>query len=250
MSDATVLVAIFAGAASFVSPCVLPLLPGYLSLVSGYSVDELSRGDVSLRRVTGKTLLFVAGFTAVFVALGAGATTIGSFLFSERSFFQTALGWLVIAMGLFIAVSAVWTPRFMLPFMKDTRVEVRPSKLGPWAPPVMGAAFAFGWTPCLGPFLGATLALGATSETVGRGMLLLAFYSLGLAIPFLISALALAKAFATFGRLRKWLTPITVASGLMLATFGFLLVTNQLVELNAFFSRLLIRLGLDGLTEI
>jgi cytochrome c-type biogenesis protein len=249
-TDATVIVAVFAGLASFISPCVLPLLPGYLSLMSGYSVQELSSGDVSMRRVAGRTGLFIAGFTAVFVALGASATFIGGFIFDERNSFQTIAGWLVILMGLFIAVTAVWNPNLLMPLMKDRRVEVRPSRLGNFAAPVMGAAFAFGWTPCLGPFLGATLALGANSETVGRGMLLLFFYSLGLAVPFLIAALGLAKAFTAFNRLKRYLTPITVVSGLLLAAFGVLLVTDQLVTLNAWFSDLLIRIGLDGLTEI
>lgn len=249
-TDVTIIVAVFAGLASFVSPCVLPLLPAYLSLMTGYSVNELTEGDVSMRRVAGKTLLFVAGFTFVFVALGAGATTVGKFLLQERGVFQTIAGWLVVFMGLFIAVSAVWNPTLLMPFMKDRRVEVRPSRLGNFAPPIMGAAFAFGWTPCLGPFLGATLTLGTQSETVGRGMLLLAFYSLGLAIPFMLAALALAKAFSAFDRIKRYLTPISVASGLMLAAFGVLLITNQLTVLNAWFSDLLIKMGLDNLTEI
>ena len=249
-TDVTIFVAVFAGVVSFISPCVLPLLPGYLSLMSGYSMAELSEGDVSLRRVAGKTGLFVGGFTAVFVALGAGATSIGSFLLSERSSFQTIAGWVVVFFGLFIVYTAIWTPQFMMPFMKDRRVDINPSKLGGFAPPVMGAAFAFGWTPCLGPFLGATLTLGVNSDTVGEGMLLLFFYSLGLGIPFLISAVLLAKAFSSLDRLKRYFTPISVISGLLLAGFGFLLVTNQLTTLNAWFSDILIRIGLDNLTQI
>lgn len=249
-SDVTIFVAVFAGVASFISPCVLPLLPGYLSLMSGYSVAELADGDVSLKRVAGKTGLFVAGFTLVFVALGAGATSIGRFLLQERGSFQTVAGWVVVAFGLFIAYTAVWTPQFLMPFMKDRRVDINPGRLGGLAPPVMGAAFAFGWTPCLGPFLGATLTLGASSETVGEGMLMLFFYSLGLGIPFLLSSVLLAKAFSRLDRLKRYFTPITVVSGLLLAGFGFLLITNQLTTLNGWFSDILIRIGLDGLTEI
>ena len=249
-SDVTIVIAVFAGVASFVSPCVLPLLPGYLSLMTGYSVAELSEGDVSLRRVAGKTGLFVGGFTAVFVALGAGATSIGSFLLQERGSFQTVAGWVVVLFGLFIAYTAIWTPRFLMPFMKDRRIEINPGRLGGVAPPLMGAAFAFGWTPCLGPFLGATLTLGASSETVGQGMVMLFFYSLGLGVPFLISAVLLAKAFSRLDRLKRYFTPITVGSGLLLASFGFLLITNQVTTLNGWFSDLLIRLGLDGLTVI
>ena len=249
-TDVSIFVAVFAGVASFISPCVLPLLPGYLSLMSGYSVAELAEGDVSMKRVAGKTALFVVGFTAVFVALGAGATSIGRFLINERNSLQTVAGWVVIAMGLFIAYTAIWTPQFLMPFMKDRRVHFKSGGLGGFAPPVMGAAFAFGWTPCLGPFLGATLTLGANSETVGEGMVLLFFYSMGLGIPFLIASLLLAKAFSSLDRLKRYLTPISVASGLLLATFGFLLVTNQLTTLNGWFSDILRSIGLDSLTEI
>lgn len=249
-SDVTIFIAVFAGVASFISPCVLPLLPGYLSLMSGYSVAELSEGDVSLRRVAAKTALFVAGFTAVFVALGASATSLGRLLLQERMVFQTVAGWIVVAMGLFIAFTAIWTPQLLLPFMKDRRVEVSANSLGGFAPPVMGAAFAFGWTPCLGPFLGATLTLGAASETVGEGMVLLLFYSLGLGIPFLLSAVLLAKAFSGLRRLRRFFTPISVVSGLVLAGFGVLLITNQLTALNGWFSDVLIRLGLDRLAQV
>jgi len=248
-TDVTIIVAVFAGLASFVSPCVLPLLPAYLSLMTGYSVSELTEGDVSMRRVAGKTLLFVAGFTFVFVALGAGATTVGRFLLQERGLFQTVAGWLVVAMGLFIAVTAVWNPTLLMPMMKDRRVEVRPSRLGAFAPPLMGAAFAFGWTPCLGPFLGATLTLGTQSETVWRGMMLLAFYSFGLAIPFMLSALALAKAFSAFGWVKRHFTAITVFSGLMLAVFGLLMITGRIANLSGYFSDLLAWLGLERLTE-
>ena len=249
-TDVTIFVAVFAGAVSFISPCVLPLLPGYLSLMSGYSVAELSEGDVSLRRVAGKTALFVLGFTAIFVALGAGATSIGRFLLDERNSLQTVAGWVVVAMGLFIAYTAIWTPQFLMPFMKDRRVQVGAGRLGGFAPPVMGAAFAFGWTPCLGPFLGATLTLGANSETVGEGMVMLLFYSIGLGTPFLMASLLLAKAFSSLDRLKRYLTPISVGSGLLLAGFGVLLITNQLTTLNGWFSDILIRMGLDTLTEI
>lgn len=249
-SDVTIFVALFAGVASFISPCVLPLLPGYLSLMSGYSVAELSEGDVSLRRVAGKTGLFVAGFTVVFVGLGAGATTVGRFLLQERNSFQTVAGWVVVFFGLFIAYTAIWTPSFLMPFMRDRRIHINAGRLGGMAPPVMGAAFAFGWTPCLGPFLGATLTLGANSDTVGRGMLMLFFYSLGLGIPFLVSAVLLAKAFSKLERLKRYFTPISVVSGLLLAGFGVLLITNQLTALNSWFSDLLIKMGLDDLTTI
>lgn len=249
MDNVTLAAAVFAGAASFLSPCVLPLLPGYLSLMSGYSMQELAEGDVSLWQVTRSTLLFVLGFSAVFVLLfGAAATTLGQALQGE--IFTKISGAVIIAMGLFIAVTAIWNPTFLMPVMRERRVEVRPSRLGAFAPPVMGAAFAFGWTPCVGPFLTAAIALGANADTTGRGMVVLLFYSLGLGIPFLVSSVALAGAFSAFDVIKKYLTPITVFSGLMLSAFGILLFTGNIIELNAWFSDLLIRLGLENLAEV
>ena len=240
--------AVFFGAVSFISPCVLPLLPGYISLISGYSIADLSEGRVDNRKVVIKTALFVAGFTAVFIALGAGATSVGSFLRSEQSLFRVVAGWVVFSLGVFVAVTAVWTPSFLMPAMKDRRVEVSPSKLGNFAPPVMGAAFAFGWTPCLGPFLGSVLTLASNSDTVGTGMLRLFFYSLGLGIPFLLTSLLLARAFSFFNGIKRHLTAITVGSGVLLALFGLLLVTNQLTVLSSWFTDLLNRLGLERLS--
>ncbi len=242
--------AVFFGAVSFISPCVLPLLPGYISLISGYSIADLSQGQVDNRKVVIKTALFVLGFTLVFIALGAGATSVGSFLRSEQSLFRVIAGWVVFSLGMFVAVTAVWQPTFLMPAMKDRRVEVSPSRLGNFAPPIMGGAFAFGWTPCLGPFLGSTLALASNSESVGQGMLQLFFYSLGLGIPFLLTSLLLARAFSFFNFLKRFLTPITVGSGVLLALFGLLLVTNQLTVLSSWFTELLSRLGLEGLTTI
>jgi cytochrome c-type biogenesis protein len=242
--------AVFFGLVSFISPCVLPLLPGYLSLVSGYSIQDLSEGKVDNRKVVLKTALFVAGFTLVFIGLGAGATSFGSFLRSEQTLFRVISGWVIVALGAFVAITAVWTPSFLLPAMKDRRIEVRPSKLGNFAPPVMGAAFAFGWTPCIGPFLGSALTLASSSEGVGEGMLRLFFYSLGLGIPFLLTSLLLAKAFSFFNVLKRHLTPITVASGTLLALFGLLLVTNQLTVLSSWFTEMLTKIGLERLAEI
>lgn len=247
--EVSLIAAVFAGAASFVSPCVLPLLPGYVSLMSGYDMAELADGNVSMRRVVGRTGLFVLGFSVVFISLGATATSISGIL--NQSIFTTIAGWLIVAMGLFIAVTAIWTPSWLLPVMKDRRIESSGARrLGIFGPPVMGAAFAFGWTPCIGPFLASALLLGASTETVGEGMVVLAFYSIGLGIPFLLTSLLLAKAFSAFTWVKRYLTQITVASGLLLAGFGVLLITGQIVELSAWFSDLLIRLGLDGLAEV
>ncbi|MCL1587233.1 MAG: cytochrome c biogenesis protein CcdA [Actinomycetia bacterium] len=240
----SIVAALLAGAASFLSPCVLPLLPGYVSLMSGYDMQELAEGNVSMKRVVGRTALFVLGFTTVFVALGATATSLSGFL--SQSIFTVIAGWTIVVMGLFIAITAVWTPSWLMPVMKDRRVESsRAKRLGLAGPPVMGAAFAFGWTPCIGPFLASALLLGANSDTVFEGMLVLFFYSLGLGIPFLLTSLLLAKAFSSFNWIKKYLIQITVASGLMLTLFGVLLLTGRITELSAVFSRLLIWLNLD-----
>ena len=153
-------------------------------------------------------------------------------------------------MGLFIAVTAVWNPQIFMGLMRERRLEVRPSRLGNWAPPVMGVAFGFGWTPCIGPVLAAILTLAASEDTVGRGMLLLFAYSMGLGVPFLLASIGVTKAFAVFGWIKTYLRPINVASGLLLAFFGFLMLTGQITRISAWFTEVLTNLGLDGLTTI
>ncbi len=240
----TLVAALGAGALSFFSPCVLPLLPGYISLMSGYSMQELSEGDVSMRRVVGMTSLFVLGFTMVFVGLGAGATSIASLI--RNPAFTTIAAWVIVVMGLFIAITAVWTPSWLLPIMRERRVEShRARRFGYFGPPIMGAAFAFGWTPCIGPFLASTLALASTSETVGQGMLVLFFYSLGLGIPFLLTSLLLVKAFSAFDWVKRHFTVITVISGLSLAVFGLLMLTGQTASLSGYASDFMDWLGID-----
>ncbi|MEN8233553.1 MAG: cytochrome c biogenesis protein CcdA [Actinomycetota bacterium] len=244
MTEVNLIAAVLAGAASFLSPCVLPLLPGYMSLMSGYSMQDLSEGNVSMRRVVGMTGLFVLGFTLVFVGLGATATKASSLL--ATPIFTTIAGWAIVVMGLFIAVTAVWTPSWLLPVMRERRIEAHGArKLGYFGPPVMGAAFAFGWTPCIGPFLASALILGSTEETVGQGMLVLLFYSLGLGIPFLLTSLLLAKAFSAFDWVKRHFTAITVASGLLLAGFGLLMVTGKIANLSFWFTEILEKLGLE-----
>ena len=247
---ASILIAFAFGALSFISPCVLPLLPGYMSLMSGYSARDLSEGNASTARVLRVTVLFVLGFTAVFVALGAGATSIGSFLRSNQSTTLVIAGWVVVAMGIFIAITAIWTPQFMMPLMRERRVEVRPSKLGNWAPPVMGVAFGFGWTPCIGPVLASIFALASTQDTVGQGMVLLFSYSMGLGVPFVFAAVGMTKAFSVFGWFRRHLQKINLASGVLLAGFGYLMITGELTQISNWFVDILTDLGLEDLTAI
>ncbi|MGA7095940.1 MAG: cytochrome c biogenesis CcdA family protein [Acidimicrobiia bacterium] len=232
---AQILIAFGAGVISFVSPCVLPLLPGYLSMMSGYSAAQLETGDVSTGRMTSVILQFIAGFTLVFALLGAAATGLGRYLARNLGVFTTIAGFVIIAFGLLMVAMAVSNRGLLATFNRERRVEVRPSRLGRWAPPVMGAAFGFGWTPCIGPVLTVILATAATQESLGRGILLLVVYSLGLGVPFLLAGLGL---FKVFGRLKPYLRAINIASGSLLTIFGVIMVTGNMGTISSWFSNL------------
>lgn len=236
-ASVNVVVAFVLGALSFLSPCVLPLLPGYLSMMSGYSAAELAAGEVSRAKMLRVTLLFVVGFTAVFVLLGASATSLGSTLLRNAPTFTRVAGWFVIAMGIFMVLSAFRAPRLLLPMMRTRRLKVRPSRLGPWAPPAMGVAFGFAWTPCIGPTLAAILTVAGTGETVAQGMFLLFVYSMGLGVPFVLAGVGVSRAYSALGWLRRHFTPVTVVSGSLLAGFGVLMVTGRLFDLNRWFQQ-------------
>lgn len=229
-------IAFGAGIISFISPCVLPLLPGYLSMMSGYSASQLERGQVSSRRMVRVILLFILGFTVVFAALGAAATGFGTFLRQNLGTFTRVSGVVIIAFGLLMVAMAVSNRGFLAVASQERKVHVKPSKLGKWAPPVMGAAFGFGWTPCIGPVLTVILATAATQDTLGRGIFLLVSYSLGLGVPFLLAGLGL---FKFFGRLKPYLKPINIASGVFLALFGVVMVTGQLDVLSRWFTEVI-----------
>ncbi len=227
-------IAFGAGVISFISPCVLPLLPGYLSMMSGYSADQLESGDVSTGRMTRVILLFIAGFTVVFAGLGAAASGLGQLLTRNLSALTRVAGLVIVVFGILMVAMAVSSRGALGTLNRERRVDVRPSRLGKWAPPVMGAAFAFGWTPCIGPVLTVILATAATQETVGRGVTLLVAYSLGLGVPFLLAGLGL---FKVFGRLRPHLRVINIVSGTLLAVFGLVMVTGNLGTISAWVSR-------------
>lgn len=229
------LVAFGAGFISFVSPCVLPLLPGYLSMMSGYSASQLEAGDVSNGRMLRVILLFIAGFTVVFMALGAVATGLRTWLVQNLDTFTRVAGLIIVLFGLLMVAMAVSNRGLLATFSQDRRVDVRPSRLGAWAPPVMGAAFGFAWTPCIGPVLTVILATASLQETLVQGMGLLLAYSLGLAVPFLLSGLGLLKVFA---RLKPYLRTINIVSGALLAGFGVVLLTGNLSVLSSWFSDL------------
>jgi cytochrome c-type biogenesis protein len=223
-------IAFGAGVISFVSPCVLPLLPGYLSMMSGYSASQIESGEVSTPRMVRVIALFILGFTVVFTLLGVAATSVGSVLTQNLGTITRVAGVIIIAFGLLMVGMAVSNRGFLAAFNRDRRVEVRPSRLGKWAPPVMGSAFAFGWTPCIGPVLTVILATAGTQERVAEGALLLIFYSLGLGVPFLLAGLGL---FKVFGKLKPYLRGINIASGLLLAAFGVLMLTGNVGDISA-----------------
>lgn len=226
------LIAFGAGIISFISPCVLPLLPGYLSMMSGYSASQLEEGQVSPARMTRVILLFILGFTLVFAGLGAAATGFGHTLRQNLGTLTRVSGVVIIAFGMLMVAMAVSNRGFLAVASQEKKLHVKPSKLGKWAPPVMGAAFGFGWTPCIGPVLTVILATAATQATLGRGIFLLVAYSLGLGVPFLLAGLGL---FRFFGKLKPYLKPINIASGVFLALFGVVMVSGRLGDLSAWF---------------
>ena len=228
LTEVPLLVAFGAGIISFVSPCVLPLLPGYLSLISGYSIAELETGAAATGRMLRATGLFVAGFTAVFVALGAGATAIGSALRANLDLAERVAGWVVVGFGVLLLVMSLSNSPRLSGLTRERRIDVRPSRLGMWAPPLMGVAFGFAWTPCIGPVLGAILTTAAVQESVGRGMLLLLFYGLGLGVPFVVAGVALGRAMGAVRWLRRHSRAIGVASAVALISFGVIMITGNL----------------------
>jgi cytochrome c-type biogenesis protein len=227
-------IAFGAGMASFLSPCVLPLVPSYLSLMSGLSASEMQvTTKTDQRALLRAALLFVAGFTVVFAGFEAGASALGRTLQAHQAGLTEAAGVIIIVMGL--AFAGLIRPSWLL---RERRFHVLPSTLGSWAPPVMGMAFAFGWTPCIGPALGAVLALSNSSSTLGRGELMLLCYSLGLGVPFIASGLALARLAGVFSWVKAHLGAVNLVSGLLLAGLGVLLLTDSIHRLSNWFIQL------------
>ena len=227
-------VAFGAGMASFVSPCVLPLVPSYLSLMSGLSATEMTVATkTDQRTLLRSALLFVAGFTVVFAAFEAGASALGRTLQRHQTGLTQLAGGVIIVMGLVFA--GLLRPAWV---MRERRFHVLPSRLGEWAPPIMGMAFAFGWTPCIGPALGAVLALSGTQSTLGRGELMLLCYSLGLGVPFIAAGVAFGRLAGVFGWVKAHLGVVNLISGLLLAGLGVLLLTDSIHRLSNWFVKL------------
>lgn len=220
--------ALGAGLLSFLSPCVLPLVPSYIAYVSGMTLDELqtSGAATARRRAALHALLFVLGFTAVFVALGATATALGATLRRSLPLMQQVGGIVIIIFGLFLA-GVLRVPALV----RERRVHLAARPAG-WAGSVLvGIAFGAGWTPCIGPVLATILLYAGLEATMSRGLLLLAFYSIGLGVPFLVAALAFNWYLAGARQVIRWLRPLQVASGVLLVVVGVMLVTGRFTAL-------------------
>jgi len=228
---------------SFLSPCVLPLVPGYLSAVTGVSAVELERAPV--RKVLGPSLLFVASFSAIFIALGLTATSLGGTLNENRDLLEKVSGGLIVVMGVFL-MSALLVTRLN----REWRVDALMTRAGRGGPVVAGAAFAVAWTPCVGPTLGAILSAAALTESTGRAALLLVFYSAGLTIPFLLTAVAFSTMTEAFAVVKRHYPLIMATGGAVLIVMGVLIWTGELFQLNIEAQRFLDGLGLNFFNDV
>lgn len=231
-----------AGAVSFLSPCVIPLIPGYLSYVSGVSAQDLEEGARARpgRRVFGQSLLFVAGFALVFVALGASASAIGAALAQYRPLLNRMSGLFIVLMGL----SLLGVVR-LGPLSSDYRFHVAGAPKGPFGPLLLGGAFAFAWTPCIGPILASVLLYAASTATVTTGAALLLVYALGLGLPFVLTGLAFTRGMKALRWLRRFARPIEAFSGVALVAVGVLLLANRMFYVSIWAQRMFSHLGID-----
>jgi cytochrome c-type biogenesis protein len=247
VADVSLFAAFVAGVLSFISPCVLPLVPGYISFISGVSFEDMqqaatassseraakARKSRTRRQMLVTSLAFVAGFSLVFIAFGASATALGKTLVRQRALLEKVAGALVVIFGLHLSglFRIKWLDR-------DTRIQTSHRPAGPFGALLVGVAFAFGWTPCIGPILGGILTVAGSRNTVGEGVLLLAVYSAGLGVPFLLTALAVDRFFVTSARIRRHYRAIEMVAGIMLIGLGILIFTDRFTMLSRYLDRL------------
>jgi cytochrome c-type biogenesis protein len=248
MADVSLLLAFAGGVVSLLSPCVLPMVPVYLSLITGLEVSEVQEGAKKHSfKVARDTALFIAGFSVVFILFGLSATAVGQVVFDNQLLLTRVSGVIVLGMALFIigslATKASW-------LQSEKRFHPDLSRFGPFAAPVAGAAFGFGWTPCIGPVLTAILAVAATRTQVAEGAVLMAVYSAGLGVAFLAAGLLFSRLTAALAWVKRHYTSVMAASAGFLGIFGVLLIFNRLVWLTAQMNRLLDALGLEGLITL
>ena len=226
--EVSLFAAFIAGVLSFISPCVLPLIPGYLSFVSGVTLEEM-RGTGTIvapagarRRAVIMSVAFVLGFSLVFISLGASATAIGALLMEHLALLGKIAGVIIILFGLHMmgVLQIGW-------LYSEKRIQTATKPAGFFGAVLVGIAFAFGWTPCIGPILSAILFVAATQETVGEGVQLLAVYSAGLGVPFIATSMAINKFLAASARIRKHYHTIEVVSGVLMVIVGVLIFTNR-----------------------
>lgn len=248
-SGSVTYVAAFAGGTvSFLSPCVLPIVPGYLSLITGLEASEIQEGSRRhLTRIARDTALFIAGFTAVFVLLQLSATALGRAVFRNQVLLTRVTGLIVLAMALFLAGSLVLRAPWLY---REKRFHPNLSRFGPFAAPVAGAAFGFAWTPCIGPILASVLAVAASSDQTWRGLFLLLAYSAGLGLPFLVTGLAFGRVTGAFEWARRHFTALMVMSCLSLAFFGILMTLNRLTWVTSQLQQAARAVGLDWLVTL
>jgi cytochrome c-type biogenesis protein len=277
MNDVPLAGAFLAGLVSFLSPCVLPLVPGYISMLSGIGMEQLRQGEVPSSGLFASAFAFVAGFSVVFISFGASASAVGSFLLQNRALLAPVAGALILLFGLHligaliklnlrigiifgvilvalgIAAFLRHAPLFaglgavhffslsLIGFLgpalarwlnRDVHLRTKATQPGIWSGFLLGFAFAFGWTPCIGPILSAVLILAARSDTIARGVLLLAIYSAGLAIPFLLTALGISQFMVFYKNFRKYLHAVELFSGALLLFVGGLVFVNKLTWLS------------------
>ena len=227
-------VAFIAGLISFLSPCVLPLVPGYISIISGFTLDQLKdqQKQASLTRmVLLNSVMFIAGFSLTFMALGASATWLGQVLAARMRLLSQIAGLIIIVFG--IHLLGIVKINFLY---KDKRFHSIEKPRGVLGALVLGLAFAFGWTPCIGPILAGILTIASTKQTVAQGVFLLAIYSMGLGIPFVLTSLGLNKFLAFYSRFKRHFHAVEMVSGALVIAVGVLILTNNLSRLAAWFT--------------
>jgi len=230
--NVSIFVALLAGIISFLSPCILPLIPSYFAFITGISLEELSVGE-SLKKVRKKvmlnSLMFILGFSLIFIALGASATFFGKFLSRNIRWFEIIGGSLVILFGLH------FTGIFRLRFLdREKKVHFKKKPLGYFGTLLVGIAFGAGWMPCVGPILGSILTMAATTQNVAKGIILLSFYSFGIGLPFFISGVLIHKFFEYFKSIRKYFKVITAVGGVLLIIVGVLLILGYFSAMSAY----------------
>ncbi|MFB3885163.1 MAG: cytochrome c biogenesis CcdA family protein [Thermodesulfobacteriota bacterium] len=230
--EISVVIAFSAGLLSFVSPCVLPLIPSYITYISGVSFKELTETEAKAKlrwRTTFHSLLFIMGFSTIFILMGASASYLGQLLVEYQYWIMKGGGILIIILGIH------FTGMFSLPFLQmERRFELKRKPLGYIGSFLVGIVFAAGWTPCVGPILSTILLYASTSKSLTTGVVLLAFYSMGLGVPFFLSALAFNSFLSAFEKMKRYMRMITIVSGFFMIAIGILLLTDTFREISSY----------------